>query len=64
MAGSGTEATIAGATLGACRLFADLDDATLDLVAGALQPRRFRLRLDGGDLVIPDAARLAMAARR
>jgi hypothetical protein len=44
--------------LRACRLFAGLDAATLDLVADGV------LHFDGDDLVIPDATRLAAASRR
>lgn len=36
------EATLARAALRSCRLFSELDALTIDLVAGALRPRRFR----------------------
>jgi CRP/FNR family cyclic AMP-dependent transcriptional regulator len=42
MAGSPADADLARDALRACRLFAGLDAASLDAVAGALRPRRFR----------------------
>jgi CRP/FNR family transcriptional regulator/CRP/FNR family cyclic AMP-dependent transcriptional regulator len=42
MAASSTAGRLDRQALRACRLFAHLDDATLDVVAAALRPRRFR----------------------
>ncbi len=42
MAGGSGEATLAQDGLRGCRLFAEVDDATLYTIAAALRPRRFR----------------------
>lgn len=42
MVGPGADASLALDALRACRLFRELDAATLELVATALRPRRFR----------------------
>lgn len=42
MVGTGSETSLAHEALRACRLFAGLDAATLDVVAGALRTRRFK----------------------
>ena len=42
MVAVGREVTVAREALHACRLFAGLDEASIDLIAGALRSRRFR----------------------
>ena len=42
MAGGSGEATLAQGALRGCRLFSEVDDATLRTIAAALRPRRFR----------------------
>jgi CRP/FNR family cyclic AMP-dependent transcriptional regulator len=42
MVGSGGDPSLAREALRSCRLFRDVDDASLALVAAALRPRRFR----------------------
>lgn len=42
MAGGSGEATLAQGALRGCRLFSEVDDATLQTIAAALRPRRFR----------------------
>jgi CRP-like cAMP-binding protein len=42
MAGTGSASSVARDALHGCRLFAGLDEPTLDLVARAMRPRRFR----------------------